>query len=163
MSIRKAVLGFIAQLNVSELPLFFQLLIKSLQISEPGKDGTEICGVSSMNEVDSLNVLSHFTMERILAIPWKKKQGFLHVVEEVLRIFDASRVSPFLDLLLGCVVRVLESCALNIPNGSYKKHGQLDDSSEITIAEGEKEVSHQYQLWKYQSIVVYFFLLKFTY
>ncbi|KMT14841.1 hypothetical protein BVRB_3g065640 isoform B [Beta vulgaris subsp. vulgaris] len=147
VSNRKAVLGFIAELNVSELPLFFQLLMKSLQISEPSNYGMESCtGISKKNNMDEFelsSLLDLFTTERILAIPWKKRYGFLHVVEEVLRIFDASRVSPFLDLLLGCVVRVLKSCASSIPSRSNKQAAQLDNSSDVTLPEdGNEAVNH---------------------
>lgn len=147
MSNRKAVLGFIAELNVSELPLFFQLLMKSLQISEPSNYGMESCtGISKKNNMDEFelsSLLDLFTTVRILAIPWKKRYGFLHVVEEILRIFDASRVSPFLDLLLGCVVRVLKSCASSIPSRSNKQAAQLDNSSDVTLPEdGNEAVNH---------------------
>ncbi|KNA06859.1 hypothetical protein SOVF_177220 isoform A [Spinacia oleracea] len=144
---RKAVLGFIAQLGVSELVLFFQLLMKSLQITDLGNDGVGsyawVSGKSNLDELDLSSWSNLFTMERILAIPLKKRYGFLHVVEEIFRIFDASRVSPFLDLLLFCVVRVLESCASSIPSTNNKQSAQPEDFSEITLPEGGKEaVSH---------------------
>lgn len=147
MNNRKAVLGFIAQLGVSELVLFFQLLMKSLQITDLGNDGVGsyawVSGKSNLDELDLSSWSNLFTMERILAIPLKKRYGFLHVVEEIFRIFDASRVSPFLDLLLFCVVRVLESCASSIPSTNNKQSAQPEDFSEITLPEGGKEaVSH---------------------
>ncbi|KAL2923314.1 Small subunit processome component 20-like protein [Bienertia sinuspersici] len=147
VSNRKAVLGFIAQLSVAELPLFFQLLMKSLQINDSSYDETERCPwvseETNMDDVELSSLLNLFTMERILAIPWKKRFGFLHVVEEILKVFDASRVSPFLDLLLGCVVLVLESCASSIPNRNNEQPVLLANSSEISLPEGGKEAVSQ--------------------
>ncbi|KAJ6298901.1 hypothetical protein OIU76_019961 [Salix suchowensis] len=40
--------------------------------------------------------------------------GFLHVVEDILGVFDESRTRPFLDLLMGCVVRLLGSCTASL-------------------------------------------------
>ncbi|XP_057544903.1 uncharacterized protein LOC130824041 isoform X1 [Amaranthus tricolor] len=143
VSNRKAVLGFIAQLSVSELPLFFKLLMKSLQFTELDNGGTEGSDESSVDEFESSSLLSLFTTEKILAIPWKKRHGFLHVVEEVLNIFDVSRASPFLDLLMGCVVRILEVCASNILSRSNKQLAHPYDCSEITLPDsGEEAVSH---------------------
>lgn len=136
-------LGFIAQLSVSELPLFFKLLIKSLQFTELDNGGMEVSDKRSVDELESSSLLSLFTTEKILAIPWKKRHGFLHVVEEVLNIFDASRASPFLDLLMGCVVRILEVCASNILSRSNKQLAHPYDCSEITLPDsGEDAVSH---------------------
>ncbi|XP_021745735.1 small subunit processome component 20 homolog [Chenopodium quinoa] len=147
VSNRKAVLGFIAEFTVAELPLFFQLLLKSLQITDLGNEEIESCAWVSekcnLDEFELPTLLNLFSVERILAIPLKKRFGFLHVVEEIFRIFDASRVSPFLDLLLGCVVRILDSCASSILNRSPKQPAQLDGSSDITLQESRKEaMSH---------------------
>lgn len=128
---RKAVLGFIAQLHVNELPLFFLLLMKSLWTMVPGSDDTEnwiwSSRVHNMHDFQQSGFLDHFTRENIFALPWKKRHGFLHVVEDIFGVFDASRVRPFLDLLMGCVVRILESCASSLHNRSNNQHTQLQD------------------------------------
>lgn len=101
---RKAVLGFLAQLDVAELPLFFTMLVKPvLKILEGTTD-----------EFQLHSALKYFTMENINALSWKKKYAFGHVIGEIVGVFDDSRVKPFLNLLMGCVVRLLESCTSNL-------------------------------------------------
>ncbi|KAL9232759.1 hypothetical protein vseg_007829 [Gypsophila vaccaria] len=140
---RKAVLGFIAQLTVDELPLFFSLLMRSLQITKPGSGHMAISMWGSeegnLGEVQPSNFLNLFTMENILAIPWKKRTGFLHVVEEILRIFDSTHIKPFLILLMGCVVRMLESCAESLYNKSSWQSIQGEDHSVANLPKSEDD------------------------
>lgn len=72
-------------------------------------------------------ILQQFTADGIKALSLKKRYGFLHVTEEILEVFDEFHVSPFLDLLMGCVVYILESCTNNTLD--TKSHGSsLTDS-----------------------------------
>ncbi|KAK9281533.1 hypothetical protein L1049_004436 [Liquidambar formosana] len=125
LHLRKAVLGFISQLVVDELPLFFSMLIKPLLTISMGSDGIAnwfwSSSGSSMDEFQAFNVLNYFTMDNIMALSWKKRYGFLHVIEDVLGVFDEWRLRPFLDTLMGCVVRVLESCSSSLE--TVKSHG----------------------------------------
>ncbi|KAK9671440.1 hypothetical protein RND81_12G030400 [Saponaria officinalis] len=140
---RKAVLGFIAQLTVDELPLFFSLLMKSLQVIEPGSEDMAICKWSSeennLDESQPSNFMGFFTMENILTIPWKKRYGFLHVVEEILRVFDSTHIKPFLSLLMGCVVRMLESCAASLDRRSSCQSTQGEDHSVANLPKSEED------------------------
>ncbi|KAI5337169.1 hypothetical protein L3X38_016438 [Prunus dulcis] len=115
---RKAVLSFIAQVEVEKLPLFFVLLIKPLQIVSMGSDGAAswfwTLPNGSLAEFQALDFLKYFTLSNISALSWKKRSGFLHVIEDILGVFDASHVGPFLDFLMGCVVRILGSCSLSL-------------------------------------------------
>ncbi|KAK9072479.1 hypothetical protein SSX86_008913 [Deinandra increscens subsp. villosa] len=114
---RKAVIGFLAELDINELPLFFYLLIKPLQIASSGVDDVSELIWSSPTtpaNFDSSAVLRHFTMENIKSLSSKKIYGFLHVSEEILGVFDESRIKPVLDTLIGSVVRILASCAPSI-------------------------------------------------
>lgn len=118
MNFRKAVLGFVAQLDADELPLFFTLLIKPLQIISVGTDGMSDwywdSAIISVEKFQALNLLKHFSVDNITALSWKKKYGFLHVIEDILVVFDELRVRPFLCFLMGCVVRILGSCTCNL-------------------------------------------------
>lgn len=130
MNSRKAVLGFIAHLEVDELPLFFASLIKPLQIIPVGIDVTfdqfwTLCRGGSVNSFQASNFLEHFTVDNIRELSWKKRYGFLHVIEDVIGVFDESRVRPFLDLLMGCVVRILKSCTCS--HDAVKGNSSLDD------------------------------------
>lgn len=114
VSYRRAVLGFLAQLDVDELPLFFWLLIKPLLSVHQGeyemsKSFWSLAG-SPRDEYFRSIVMKHFTTDSISTLSWKKKFGFLHVVEEILEVFDEPHLNPFLDLLAYCVVRILASC-----------------------------------------------------
>ncbi|BBG99033.1 ARM repeat superfamily protein, partial [Prunus dulcis] len=115
---RKAVLSFIAQVEVEKLPLFFVLLIKPLQIVSMGSDGAAswfwTLPNGSLAEFQALDFLKYFTLSNISALSWKKRSGFLHVIEDILGVFDAFHVGPFLDFLMGCVVRILGSSSLSL-------------------------------------------------
>ncbi|KAK1435340.1 hypothetical protein QVD17_01101 [Tagetes erecta] len=114
---RKAVIGFLAELDINELPLFFGLLIKPLQIGSSGVDdlGELIWNLRNTPATfDSSAILRHFTMDNIKSLSSKKIYGFLHVTEEILGVFDESRIKPVLDTLMGSVVRILASCAPSI-------------------------------------------------
>lgn len=115
---RKAVLGFLAELDVGELPLFYALLINPLQTISQGVDAIGNCLWSSpecsKDEFDACSILRQFTVDNITALSWKKIYGFLHVVEDILGVFDELHIKPFLDLLMGCVVRILASCSSSL-------------------------------------------------
>ncbi|XP_057982940.1 uncharacterized protein LOC131167895 isoform X2 [Malania oleifera] len=149
---RKAVLGFIAQLDVDELPLFLAMLIKSLRIIS---EATDISANRLWSSPDNfsgdfqlVSFLKYFTRDNIVALSWKKRFGFMHLIEDILVVFDESRVRPFLDLLMGCVVRVLESCTSSLNsakcNGNFPMYNDamnttVDDedvASEIHVMTG---------------------------
>ena len=140
---RKAVLGFIAQLDVEELPLFFALLIKPLQIISQESDSTAhwfwTSPENSMDQFQAFNFLKYFTMDNIIALSWKKRYGFLHVIEDVLGVFDELHLIPFLDLLMGCVVRVLGSCASSIDVAKCNGFSSLEDHSSADMTLLEKD------------------------
>lgn len=72
----------------------------------------------SKKEFDSFSVLKYFTIDNMLALSWKKKDAFLHVIEDILGVFNELHVKPYLNLLMGCVVRMLWSCTSIIDRGS---------------------------------------------
>ncbi|KAM1823011.1 hypothetical protein ACFX1X_025378 [Malus domestica] len=130
---RKSVLGFISQVDVEELPLFFVLLVKPLQIVPMGSDGAAnwfwTLPNVSLAEFQASHFLKYFTVSSISALSWKKRSGFLHVIEDILGVFDILRVGPFLDFLMGCVARLLESCSLSIEVAKTKEAGKAKGSS----------------------------------
>ncbi|MCH98519.1 small subunit processome component 20-like protein [Trifolium medium] len=116
---RKAILSFIAGLDITELPLFFALLIKPLQIVEKTDGPANLfwtLPISCSSEFQASSLLEYFTLDNIATLSWKKKYGFLHVIEDIVGVFDELHIRPFLDLLVGCVVRVLESCTSSLDN-----------------------------------------------
>ncbi|OMO49638.1 Down-regulated-in-metastasis protein [Corchorus capsularis] len=144
--LRKAVLGFIAQLDVHELPLFFALLLKPLQITS--KDDPcasnlyQNLPISSIEEFHALNYLKYFTLENITALSWKKRYGFLHVIEDVLGVFDEFHVKPFLDLLMGCAVRVLASCSSSIDSARIAESALIKNHPGVEHDEDSAEANH---------------------
>ncbi|WVZ05123.1 hypothetical protein V8G54_018469 [Vigna mungo] len=114
---RKAILSFVAGVDVIELPLFFALLIKPLQIVKKTDGPANLfwtLPTGSINEFQDAALLEYFTFDNIANLSWKKKYGFLHVIEDIVGVFDELHIRPFLDLLVGCVVRLLESCTLSL-------------------------------------------------
>lgn len=115
---RKAVLCFLAQLEVNELAPFFILLLKSLRNAFIDEH-TSICGSKYSWEVAieqgrTLDFINMISTEGVATLPYKKKSGFLHVMKDVLETFDEERMVPYLLPLLAFVLRILESCALSL-------------------------------------------------
>ncbi|XP_010423069.1 PREDICTED: U3 small nucleolar RNA-associated protein 20-like [Camelina sativa] len=112
---REAVLGLISQLDVNELSLFFALLMKPLNIiSEDTMDLFWSSGKSSLDYFQKSNFLKSINADAISTLSWKKKFGFLHVIQHILEVFDVLHVRPFLDFLMGCAVRLLITYDPNI-------------------------------------------------
>ncbi|XP_010532760.1 PREDICTED: small subunit processome component 20 homolog isoform X2 [Tarenaya hassleriana] len=128
---RKAVLCFIAQLDVCELTIFFALLIKPLNITSEGT--MDLFWTSPDSYLDHFQMskyLKYFSVESISSLSWKKKFGFLHVIQHTLEVFDEFHIRPFLDFLMGCVVRLLvNSTARNatdvLPTSDEKENSTL--------------------------------------
>ncbi|ESQ34339.1 hypothetical protein EUTSA_v10009353mg [Eutrema salsugineum] len=115
---REAVLGVISQLDVNELALFFALLMKPLNIiSEETTDLFWSSGKSSLDYFQKSNFHKYINVDRISTLSWKKKSGFLHVIQHILEVFDVFHVRPFLDFLMGFVVRLLINYDPNIDEG----------------------------------------------
>ncbi|KAM6565406.1 hypothetical protein CsatA_024534 [Cannabis sativa] len=143
---RKAVLGFLAQLDVDELPLFYALLMKPLQIGTVGSDDTSdwfwTSSGSSKDRFQASNFLKYFTVDNITALSWKKRNGFLHVIEDVVGVFDELRIKPFLDFLMGCVVRILESCTCSLDAAKgFRSLDENQNSSNPSLLQKENTVS----------------------
>ncbi|CAL5416773.1 unnamed protein product [Camellia sinensis] len=142
LHLRKAVLGFLAQLDINELPLFFALLLKPLLSISERFDGISKWFLSSSewskDEFDSFGLLKYFTMDNILAISWKKRYGFLHVIENILGVFDEFHVKPYLDLLMGCVVRILGSCTSILESGKSTGLAAVETDSSFKLTVHEK-------------------------
>ncbi|KAE8688414.1 small subunit processome component 20-like protein isoform X2 [Hibiscus syriacus] len=136
--LRKAVLGFIAQLDSDELHLFFALLLKPLQIIPNEDDYASNLYSNTIHEFHSLNYLKYFTVENITTLSWKKRSGFLHVIADVIGVFDEFRVRPFLDLLMGCVVRVLASCSSNIDTARVAESSPVSDHPDVEMISDDK-------------------------
>ncbi|CBI17281.3 unnamed protein product, partial [Vitis vinifera] len=140
---RKAVLAFIAQLDVNELALFFAMLLKPLLSISKGSDTTADWFWSShenyMNDFQAFNVLKFFTVDNINSLSWKKRYGFLHVIEDVLEVFDEFHVIPFLDLLMGCVVRVLGSCTSSLESAKSCGYSLVENYSNVNLNVPEKD------------------------
>ncbi|XP_058732408.1 U3 small nucleolar RNA-associated protein 20-like isoform X2 [Vicia villosa] len=145
---RKAVLSFIAKLDITELPHFFALLIKPLQIVEKTDGAANLfwtLPIDCTNEFQACSLLEYFTLDNIATLSWNKKYGFLRVIEDVVGVFDELHIRPFLDLLVGCVVRVLESCTSSLENiklnglSSYKhkSSSSSNSSDEESVAENQ--------------------------
>ncbi|KAL9664606.1 hypothetical protein QQ045_020011 [Rhodiola kirilowii] len=140
---RKAVLNFVAQLEVSELPSFFAALLKPLIFmpTDNHDDANWFWGFPNcpFKENPAFLFLKYFTRDNITALSWKKKSGFLHVIEDIMEVFDEVRIIPFLELLMGCVVRLLEWCTENIDKGKsseyYPKDRNTVDHSMTSIGE----------------------------
>ncbi|KAL8136927.1 hypothetical protein V2J09_002928 [Rumex salicifolius] len=143
LSGRRAILGYISQLHVGELPLFYAMLMKPLQMMEEGSDSNmkwfwdtlEI----TMDEFQSIDFFKFFTLEKTMTLPWKKKYGFLHVVEDILGVFDESRVRPFLNMLAGCVVRILFSCYIGLLRARNDECNALGNHSMVDTTAFEKD------------------------
>ncbi|XP_047333762.1 small subunit processome component 20 homolog [Impatiens glandulifera] len=136
---RKAVLGFLSHVDINELVCFFALLLKPLlnispeiwfeEISKWSWDSSE----RLMHNADVCSILKYFTEKNILSLSWKKRNGFLHVIEDILGVFDELHIKPYLDLLMGSVIRILWSCTVSI---DCWKNSRLTEDETISEADG---------------------------
>lgn len=96
-----------------------------------GGDGTSdwfwTSSISSVDRFQASEFLKYFSMDNISALSWKKRYGFLHVIEDVFGVFDEFRIRPFLNFLVGCVVRILGSCSYSI-DAAKGNSSSLDES-----------------------------------
>ncbi|KAG2589626.1 small subunit processome component 20 homolog [Panicum virgatum] len=117
---RKAILRFLLQFDSNELQLFFSLLLKSLipnslQLKMFGSHSDNLLGnVSDIVGASTEICIENFTL--------KKLNGFLHLIEEIFGTFDMAHISPFLNVLLTIVARLLESCMRNLRSDSAGKY-----------------------------------------
>lgn len=140
---RKAILSFIAGLDVIELPLFFALLIKPLQIVKKTDGPANLfwtLPTGSIDEVQDGALLEYFTVENIANLSWKRKYGFLHVIEDIFAVFDELHITPFLNLLVGCVVRLLESCTSSLNANLNRLPSEQHNCSTNSNSIGEDSV-----------------------
>ncbi|GAB4824268.1 hypothetical protein Ancab_007155 [Ancistrocladus abbreviatus] len=100
---------------------------------------------SAIDKFQANDFLKFFTMENALSLPLKKRFGFLHVVEDILGVFDEYHVRPFLDLLSGFTVSVLRSCAFSLSHRSDNKSIQLENhpAASMPVCECDKEAVSQ--------------------
>lgn len=107
-------------------------MVKPLQIvtktDGPAKLFWSLPG-ASVSEFQTSSLLEYFTSESVAGISLKKRYAFLHVIEDVLGVFDELRVRPFLDLLMGCVVQVLGSCASSLDNARLNEFPSYQSDS----------------------------------
>ncbi|KAM7258000.1 hypothetical protein ACFE04_013741 [Oxalis oulophora] len=121
---RKAVLGFITQLDFDELPIFFTLLIKPLLISFEEVDRAPNC--SSMLDFEASSLLKYFSDKTITALSRNEKSRFLKLIYDIIKVFDEFHIRPFLDLLNGCVVRILASCGSSLESAKGLESSSID-------------------------------------
>ncbi|KAL6615458.1 hypothetical protein ACP70R_037728 [Stipagrostis hirtigluma subsp. patula] len=120
VSHRKAILRFLLQFDSNELQLFFSLLLKSLI---PGSLQLRMLGSQPDNLFRNISdIVGASTEICIENFTWKKANGFLHLVEEIFGTFDLTHISPFLNVLLVIVARLLESCMRNLRSERDEKY-----------------------------------------
>ncbi|CAN6446079.1 unnamed protein product [Victoria cruziana] len=110
---RKAILCFLSQLEVEELPLFFSLCFRSMHMLPNGTGFVHRSYTSVLQyvqEVQFSDFFKNFSSGNSRNLQWKKIHGFLHILEDILKSFQESHVMPFLELLMLLVVRILECC-----------------------------------------------------
>lgn len=99
-------------------------MIKPLQIVNETDESAKLFWTlpgGSVSEFQMPSLLEYFNPESIAEISIRKRYAFLHVIEEVLGVFDEQHVRPFIDLLMGCVVRILGSCASSLDDARLNK------------------------------------------
>lgn len=86
-------------------------------------------------DADTSDILKHFTLDSIKSLPWEKLYGFLHVIGDILAVFDENHLNPFLNLLMNCVVRISKSCTSSlgsrVGNGSSSIENYSSVDSEV--------------------------------
>lgn len=117
VSHRRTVLCFLTQLDVDELHLFFSLLLNPLLLNPciTDVDSSRVDSNSEKSAEPSSSVLIKCSNYKVLAdLSWKKRCGFLHVAEDILKTFDEGHIRPFLNQLMWIVVQILKSCTMSL-------------------------------------------------
>ncbi|XP_031478045.1 uncharacterized protein LOC116249069 [Nymphaea colorata] len=110
---RKAVLCFLSQLEVEELPLFFSLCFRNICMLPDGTGFVHRSYTSVLQyvqEVQLSDFFKSFSSDNLGNLQWKKIHGFLHILEDILKAFQESHIKPFLGLLMMLVIQILECC-----------------------------------------------------
>lgn len=102
-------------------------------------------GKSSMGYFHNSNFLKYFTVDTISTLSRNQKSGFLHVIQHILEVFDELRVRPFLDFLMGCVVRLLVNYAPNIDE--ERNIGSLAASPSNSDNKENASINHDQVKW----------------
>lgn len=164
---------------MDELPLLFSLLAYPLILGSLGDNETSeslLMSPGSANDVSS-NVSKLFTVDTVKSLSWKKVRGFLHVIEDILAVFDETHLNPFFNLLMNCIGRILASCtsSLEITNDGSLSSSKNCLSLDVNVDEHDKDtedgiaVSNVLYLlllvycWSLLIIVVYFVFLCFCF
>lgn len=87
-------------------------------ISDEAADLFWSSGESSLDYFQKSKFSKYINVDALSTLSWKMKSGFLHVIQHILKVFDVFHVRPFLDFLMGCVVRLLVNNAPNIDEES---------------------------------------------
>ncbi|KAF3796079.1 Small subunit processome component 20-like protein [Nymphaea thermarum] len=110
---RKAILCFLSQLEVEELPLFFSLCFRNICMLPDGTGFVHRSYTSVLQyvqEVQLSDFFKSFSSDNLGNLQWKKIHGFLHILEDILKAFQESHIKPFLGLLMMLVIQILECC-----------------------------------------------------
>ncbi|PKA51950.1 hypothetical protein AXF42_Ash008179 [Apostasia shenzhenica] len=148
VSSRRALLCFLSQLDIDELHLFFCLLLKPLNLNLSGTNVPDgnfygLCGQFAKT-LQTL-VPTKCSVSQIFAnLSWKKKYGFLYVLEDILKTFDAFHIRPFFSPLMMIVALILEDCSSNIKkqdgnklcSSGYDCNGDAEISAQSSLVTG---------------------------
>lgn len=97
-------------------------------------------GKTSLEYFQKANFLKDFTGDTISTLSRNQKSGFLHVIQDILEVFDELRVRPFIDFLMGCVVRLMV-------NYTPSTNEESSDNAASSTPENKENVSvHQDQV-----------------
>lgn len=87
-------------------------------ISDEATDLFWSSGKSSLEYFQKSKFTKYINVDALSTLSWKMRSGFLHVIQHILEVFDVFRIQPFLDFLMGCVVRLLANNAPTISEES---------------------------------------------
>ncbi|XP_024539706.1 small subunit processome component 20 homolog isoform X1 [Selaginella moellendorffii] len=103
---RSSILTFLSCLEAKELETFFSLITRPLEAAS-----SNVLLAVDQNEIKS--PIDLVDKKRVAGLPHKTKVGFLHLVKDILQVFDGERIEPYLPALMGIVFRLLEAASLS--------------------------------------------------
>lgn len=100
-------------------------------------------GKASLDYFQKADFLKDFTGDTISTLSKNQKSGFLHVIQDILEVFDELRVRPFIDFLMGCVVRLM----VNYEERNIASLTPRNDTAASSTPDNKENVSvHQDQV-----------------
>lgn len=128
---RSAILGFLSHLDTHEMAPFFCQILRPLQgaFLTGGDTGEKWIWEAAVGQRTMEEFVSRIDGDKVSRLPYKRKLGFLHMIQDVLGAFDRVRLGPYLAPLLSMVFKFIATSLPEADNVETTMNGMIMDQS----------------------------------